>query len=658
MRRSGLALAALLTLSGSRLASAQAPEPFDALYARLARVRETLGVAISPDGTRVARVEPASDESAARASLILVKENRPGAPSVRITASLDGAAIREGDVAFSPDGRTLAFVSRAGGAASAALWLAPVSGERAPTRITRLRGTFASPRWSKDGRSLAVLVIENPLREPGPTNPSARDAGVVDERVDEQRLAIVDVEAKALRFVSPPDLYVYEYDWSPDGRTFAAIAAKGSGDDNWWSAELLAVDAPSGTTRLLWKPPLQIAQPVFSPDGSSVAVIGGLMSDHGSTGGDVFLLPAAGGAARNLTRGRRASAGGLAWPSASRLVVTELAGDATAVVALDPITGTVRTLHSVRGSLSTGRGLGLALARDGVTSAVVRESFDAPPEVWAGPIGSWTRITEGNANIRPEWGAAVSLRVSADGQPVQGWLLAPARTRPGKSHALAVVVHGGPASAHRNAWPPPLVGALLARGAFVFLPNPRGSFGQGEAFTEGNVKDFGGGDLRDILAGVDEVVRSRPIDPKRLFIYGWSYGGYMTMWTVTQTHRFAAAAAGAGIANWQSYYGQNRIDGWMLPYFGASVYDDPAVYAKSAPITFIRNVKTPTLVLHGERDAEVPVPQGYEFWKALRTLGVPTRLVVYPDEGHAFLRDESRKGRVREILDWFARWGM
>jgi dipeptidyl aminopeptidase/acylaminoacyl peptidase len=655
MRRLGLVFAALLGLQGSRFAVAQVIEPFDVLYSRLTKVREILGVAISPDGARVARVEPVSDDRTPRATRILVQENRPGAAAVRITASLDGAAVREGSVAFSPDGRTVAFVSHAGGAA---LWTAPASGDGAATRLTRIKGTFAEPRWSKDGRSIAVLVVENAAREPGPTNPSARDAGVVDARVDEQRLAIVDVETKFLRFVSPSDLYVYEYDWSPDGRTFAAVAAKGSGDDNWWRAELLALDAASGSARLLWKPPLQIAEPVFSPDGSSVAVIGGLMSDHGATGGDVFVVPAAGGGARNLMPGRRASAGGLSWPAASRLVVTELAGDATAVIALDPLTGTTRTLHSGPGRLSTGRGLGIALARDGLTSAVVRESFDAPPEVWAGPIGSWTRLTDGNAGARPEWGPAVSLRVLGDGQPVQGWLLPPARLDARQKHPLVVLVHGGPAGAHRNAWPSALAGALLARGAFVFLPNPRGSFGQGEVFTRGNVKDFGGGDLRDILAGVDEVVRTRPIDPKRLFLYGWSYGGYMAMWTVTQTNRFAAAAAGAGIANWQSYYGQNRIDGWMLPYFGASVYDDPAVYARSAPITFIRNVKTPTLVLHGERDAEVPVPQGYEFWHALKTLGVPTRLVVYPDEGHGFLREESKRNRVREVLDWFARWGL
>ena len=176
--------------------------------------------------------------------------------------------------------------------------------------------------------------------------------------------------------------------------------------------------------------------------------------------------------------------------------------------------------------------------------------------------------------------------------------------------------------------------ALPASGYFLLLPNPRGSFGQGEKFTQANVKDFGYGDLRDILGGIDAAAAVAPIDTARTGIFGWSYGGYMTMWAVTQTQRFRAAVAGAGIVDWQSYYGQNRIDQWMIPYFGATVYDDPWIYARSSPISFIKAVRTPTLVLQGERDAEVPAPQAYEFWHALKTLGIETRLVIYPDEGH------------------------
>jgi dipeptidyl aminopeptidase/acylaminoacyl peptidase len=184
-------------------------------------------------------------------------------------------------------------------------------------------------------------------------------------------------------------------------------------------------------------------------------------------------------------------------------------------------------------------------------------------------------------------------------------------------------------------------------------PNPRGSFGNGEAFTRANVKDFGYGDLRDILSGVDEAIKIAPIDSTRLGITGWSYGGYMTMWAVTQTNRFKAAMAGAGIANYQSYYGENKIDQWMIPFFGKSVYDDPEVYARSSPITFIKKAKTPTLVIVGDSDGECPTPQSYEFWHALKTLGVETQLVVYEHEGHMFIKPEHRRDRIRRTVAWF-----
>ena len=149
------------------------------------------------------------------------------------------------------------------------------------------------------------------------------------------------------------------------------------------------------------------------------------------------------------------------------------------------------------------------------------------------------------------------------------------------------------------------------------------------------------------------MLRTAPVDPERVGVGGWSYGGYMTMWTVTQTRRFRAAVAGAGIANWQSYYGQNSIDQWMIPFFGASVYDDPTVYAKSSPINFIKQVKTPTLILVGDRDGECPPAQSYEFWHALRTLGVKTEFVIYPNEGHRLAKPEHRKDALERTIRWF-----
>jgi dipeptidyl aminopeptidase/acylaminoacyl peptidase len=223
---------------------------------------------------------------------------------------------------------------------------------------------------------------------------------------------------------------------------------------------------------------------------------------------------------------------------------------------------------------------------------------------------------------------------------------------------MIVTVHGGPSSAVIPRWPGAGFGGapLSALGYFVFMPNPRGSYGQGQAFTQANRKDFGYGDLRDVLAGVDAIEKKLPVDDKRLGLTGWSYGGFMTMFSVTQTQRFHAAVAGAGISNWQSYYGQNLIDQWMTPFFGASVYDDPKVYAKSSAINFIKQVKTPTLIVVGERDAECPAPQSFEFWHALRAQNVPTSLVVYPGEGHGFVNPANQRDVLQRALSWFGKY--
>ena len=270
-------------------------------------------------------------------------------------------------------------------------------------------------------------------------------------------------------------------------------------------------------------------------------------------------------------------------------------------------------------------------------------------------MGEWKQITSRNAALKPAWGEAKSIHWQNDGFNLQGWLLYPRNFDAAKKYPMVVQVHGGPSSMAHSTWPGShsFGVALSAAGYFVFMPNPRGSFGQGEAFTRANVKDFGYGDFRDIMTGVDQALKEAPIDEHRLGITGWSYGGYMTMWAVTQTNRFAAAVAGAGLANFQSYYGENQIDQWMVPFFGASVYDDPQVYAKSSPITFIKKARTPTLVLVGDSDGECPTPQSYEFWHALKALGVETEFVVYEHEGHMFADPAHQRDVIERAAAWF-----
>ena len=435
-------------------------------------------------------------------------------------------------------------------------------------------------------------------------------------------------------------------------------AAPGNGDDNWWSAKLYAFAQGTAAAKLLYAPTdirQQIAAPKVSRDGASVAFIAGIMSDFGSTGGDVYTLPAEGGRAVNLTPAMRASASALNWNCDGRLHAKLLAGDKTQLVDLgagrEPATPEV--LWNAQESLSNGGGPASVACPSGVIAAE-HESFTEPPEILVGTLGHWRNLTAVNSGLHMP-ARVKSIWWQSDGFSVQGWLLLPENAT-GKL-PMVTNVHGGPAAAAEPFFTGPgLMTALLERGYAVFRPNPRGSFGQGERFTLANVRDFGHGDLRDILSGIDAAAKAAPIDTERLGLTGGSYGGFMTMWAVTQTNRFKAAVAAAGVSNWLSYYGENGIDAWMLPYFGASAYEDPAIYAQSSAINFIRNVKTPTFEYVGERDIECPAPQTQEFWHALKALNVPTSIMIYPGEGHG-LRDPAHAAdAMQRTLDWFDRY--
>ena len=452
-----------------------------------------------------------------------------------------------------------------------------------------------------------------------------------------------------MRQITPADTYVYEYDWSPDSSHLAYTASRGNGDNNWWIARLYSVTVMGGV-KLLNQPSLQIANPRWSPDGKQIAYIGGIMSDEGSTGGDIYVVSAEGGAAIDATPGRKSSPSWLEWMASGKILFTETIDGGTALATLDPLDLTSETLWQRDETVTA-----LSVSQDGKVAAAVRSAWGLAPEVWAGPAGEWTARTRGNDELKPLWGKTEKLHWQSDGAEVEGWLLYPANYDASKKYPMVVSVHGGPASAKKPAWPAGHfdMSVMSSQGYFVLFPNPRGSYGEGEAFTHANVRDFGRGDLKDIEAGVDRAVATHPIDANRVGIAGWSYGGFMTMWTVTQTTRFHAAVAGAGISNWQSYYGENLIDQWMIPYFGASIYDAPAVYARSSPINYIKNVKTPTLVLVGDGDAECPAPQSYEFWHALKTLRVKTQLVIYPGEGHAVRKPEHVKDILERSIEWF-----
>ena len=638
----------------------QAATPLDNVLKTLFAAHTFQQAAVSPDGNSIAWVEDIHSKNGAisGSTVIYAKNLKATAPPRRISAGVADSLHAEGSVVWSPDSQEIAFLSDAAKKGQLQLYVTNAAG-RAPRMLTNVKGFLSTPGWSPDGKSIALLFTENATRASGPLVAETPETGEIKDAFFEQRLALVDLASGKLSQITPADRYIYEYDWSPDGTRFVVSCALGNGDNNWWIAELSTLEAATGLMKSIYKPKLQVANPVWSPDGKQIAFIEGIMSDEGITGGDISIIGSNGGEAKNLTKDMKASASWLTWLPDRKILFSEFVGGNSTIASLDPSNGKIEQRWSGEGRLSCGGPFSFALSTssDGKTVAGIFNSFATPPEavLISGAPATMTPLTHRNAGLAPTWGQAKSITWKNDNYEVQGWLLYPHDFDPAKKYPLVVNVHGGPSSVSLSHWPAShdFSAGLSGMGYFVLYPNPRGSYGQGEAFTRANVKDFGYGDFKDILAGVDEAIRVAPIDPNRLGIAGWSYGGFMTMWAVTQTNRFKAAMAGAGLSNWQSYYGENLIDQWMIPFFGKSVYDDPEVYAKSSPINFIKKAKTPTLILVGDSDGEVPAPQSYEFWHALKTLGVETQFVVYEREGHLFANPKHQRDVIARTLAWF-----
>ena len=640
MHKGMMAMAAGLSLCVSTMAAA---EP--------AALHSYIEVHLSPDGSLLAAVE--GDQSAGGGTPVvrdLVLRHADGGMIASIALPCGKAPqCWPSALAWAPDGKSLAFALRKPGSHARSVYRGGADGTGL-TEVLAFDGTIDALRYGPGGR-LALLATAQATKELGAVEAGAPTLGELAGAIPEQRIAIL--EQDGLHWMSPPDLFVYEYDWLPDGSGFVGTAAPGDGDNNWWIAKLYSF--AEGTGKVIYTPPdarHQIAEPIVLADGRHVAFISGIMSDFGSTGGDVYSLDRDSGQATDLTPGIAASAVALTTSCDGHLLAQALAGDKSEI--LDLGAAAAPAAKVVWSGTDRIRGLGDESCPSG-KAAVVRQNFTSPPEIAVGRLGDWTPVTHANQGWSLK-ATARSVTWTSDGLTVQGWLLLPSRAGGGKL-PMVTEVHGGPAAASQPVfWGDGLERGLIEHGYALFLPNPRGSYGQGEAFTLANVKDFGHGDLRDVLAGIDAVKKVAPVDDSRLGIFGHSYGGYMTMWTVTQTRRFKAAVAGAGIVDWRSYYGQNGIDQWMIPYFGASVYDDPEAYARSAPITYIKQAKTPILTYVGALDVECPAAQTLEFDHAMKAFGVPSEMVIYPGEGHALRDPEHIADREKRIVAWFDRY--
>ena len=639
------------------------------ILAQRAKVKQIPAVALSHDGQHLAWIV----SHAGKTRLMLSTWNGQHAHGIVLPGG-----CRAEDLRWAPRWNTLAVLTRCKVDPSntrpiqGAIWLIDVAAGKPPRKLADIDGFAAGMQWRRDAKRILFLYVPGATRLPEATASGNPRVGVIGETdVQVQHVAGIAAAGGTPEILTPKSLYVYEFRASSTGNRIAYTAAKPPGDDNWWTAKLYVQDAKAGAAPKLIVDPatvsgslhgLQIALPRWSPDDARILFIGGLMSDRGATGGDLYAVPASGDTPVDLTAGTKVTPSWFTFVDRNKLLVNQIASGAVQVTQYTLPSNTARQTRrwfTAPGVIGDGRAA-FAVSLSGKSPrriAYAADSFDHPPEVHAGLLATTPppAVTAINAGLAHDWGKARSLTWQNDGFQIQGWLIYPADYAASHKYPMLVYVHGGPSWANLPGWGGNAA-ALSEFGYFMLMPNPRGSLGEGEQYAQAIRNQMGYGDLDDILAGVNKVEKIAPVDDQRLGMLGWSYGGFMSMFAPTRTDRFKAVVAGAGVSDLQSYYGENQIDQWMIPFFGASLYDDPAAYAKSSAIDFIKHDHTPALIVVGERDEECPAPQSFEYWHALKTLGVPTTLVVYANQGHHIADHADQVDILRRTLDWFAKY--
>lgn len=610
---------------------------------------------ISPDGERIAfTLRPVSKEKEHPESAIWVVSFAGGEPRQFTAGQWDDEEPR-----WSPDGRRLAFLSDRAERGKKSVYIMPADGGEA-RRVFDQQGDMEQLSWSPDGRFLAVLFTDPETEEEKKRKEERDDARVWDTDYKYQRLWVIDVEAGTAKAVSPEGRQVWTYAWSPDSERLALnLTPTPRIDDIFLENEVVIVPRAGGDPTPVFRQIGMAEHLTWSQDGKYLAYRA--RAGRVVHGDYVYRIPVEGGEPVCLTPGYDGTSEAL-WP---------LGRDALLMVADEGVNMTLYRLswEGERERLLAGEPLGtfapVATAdASGQRIAVVWEDATHAPDVWVLSRDDISPALQRRTHFNPELEAAALgqleiVRWESDpGVEVEGLLFKPVGYQEGQRYPLVVQIHGGPTwlwtnqfAATWHEW----AHALAGRGYAVLMPNPRGSTGRGPAYSNALFGDVGGCEYRDIMAGVDYLIERGIADPERLGVGGWSWGGYMTAWIVSQTTRFKAAVMGAGLPNMISDNGLGDIPSANLSYFETSPYHDPEPYFERSAIRYIRNATTPTLILHGEEDRRVAMAQGQEMYVALRTLGVETQFVTYPREGHSIQERKHQVDLIDRVIGWFDR---
>lgn len=621
-------------------------------------LHEVNDVAVSPDGRRIAYVmrQPAdpsegADGPASGHSQIWVVAAKGGTARRFTTPGVSSWSPR-----WSPDGKTLAFLSERKGTSNRQVWGLPADGGE-PTALTDAESDIGHFEWSPDGKRIAYSATRVPTKQEQKDEDAGRDWITTDVRGSFSRLWVVPLAGGKAKAVSPREQSVLDFAWSPDSSQLVVRAAERADVDGEMMYSRLFTTSASGGEKLqpLCETEGKLSQMAWSPDGSQIAYLGAV-DIHDPTAGVLWVVPAGGGTPRPLTREYLGTGQDLRWLGKDSIAMLANEGTRTPVVRV----GLDGEIRSVIAGPTICRGFDIG--EDHRTVACAGERSTHAREVYVADLrrGELQRLTHHSAELDAVvlGERRIARWTATDGLEIEGVVTLPVGYEKGKRYPLAILPHGGPEGVSHDGWNTRAgypVQMFATRGFVVLEPNYRGSQGRGVEFGKADHLDLGGMEFQDVLAGIDHLAAEGLVDPKRVGMGGWSYGGYFSGLAATlHSERFGAAMVGAAITDWISFTGTTEIEHEnSLVHWKMWPWDDFQRAWERSPVAHVAKSKTPTLIVHGESDTRVPPEQATELYRALRHKKVETTVVYYPREGHGLRERAHQIDFANRFVDWF-----
>ncbi|HEV8137687.1 MAG TPA: S9 family peptidase [Pyrinomonadaceae bacterium] len=564
---------------------------------------------------------------------------------------------------WSPDGNWIAFTSNRKDNKNNIYLLSANGGEAEP--LTEVKSGVSNFEWAPDGRSIAFTMTDAKTDDEEKNDKAKNDFRWVDENLKMSRLYVVAVQKDAdgkrePRKLTTGNYQVGEFNWAPDSSRIVFSYAKTPSANDWTTSDVSVVEVANAKVTSLVSTPAAENDPIYSPDGQSISIVVSDNPPRWAGSGVIQILSTAGGESRTLAASFDGQPDVLGWSADSKSIYfSEAKGTGTKIYTLDVAANRIDEIKTTTAVLT-----GMDLNSSHTMFGFVRQTADTPGDAYVASVSDFApvQISRANADLKmPPLGRTEVIHwKSKDGKDVEGLLTYPVGYQTGQRVPLILNVHGGPAGVFqqsfiggRGVYP---LASFAARGYAILRANPRGSSGYGRDFRHANIKDWGFGDYQDLMTGVDKVIEMGVADPDRLGVMGWSYGGFMTSWIVTQTKRFKAASAGAPVTNLMSFNGTADIPAFVPDYFGGQSWDIIDSYQKHSPMFNVKGVTTPTMIQQGDADVRVPISQGYEFYNALRQQGVPTRMLVLPRQPHGPTEPKMQLAAMKANLEWFEKY--